>query len=124
MMNRDQRQFGFERMELWQLALEAMEGAQGIAAELGRPHGALADQLRRASVSICANLAEGVGKDGDDQRRFFSIARGSTNETAALVEVAARLGRVSTERRAKLRAPLLSVAAILTTLTRRQCARP
>jgi four helix bundle protein len=119
MMHSDQRRFGFERMELWQLALEAMEGAQEIAVGLGRPHGALADQLRRASVSMCANLAEGVGKDGDDQRRFFSIARGSTYETAALVEIAARLGRVSPERRAQLRTPLLSVAAILTTLMRR-----
>ena len=41
----------------------------------------LTSQMRRASASICANLAEGCGRDGDGElARFCSIARGSASE--------------------------------------------
>jgi four helix bundle protein len=42
----------------------------------------LAPQLRRASKSICANIAEGYGRYHYlDSLKFFSNARGSLNET-------------------------------------------
>ncbi len=44
---------------------------------------ALADQVRRASKSICANLAEGFARQGHapaDFRRFIMIAMGSSDE--------------------------------------------
>ena len=63
------------------------------------------------ALSIVANLAEGVGKDGADQKRFFGIARGSTYECGALVESAH-------ESRMRARTPLLRVAAMLTRMTR------
>jgi four helix bundle protein len=43
----------------------------------------LADQLRRASKSICANLAEGFGKQGlskTEFRRFVLMGIGSADE--------------------------------------------
>ena len=43
----------------------------------------LADQLRRASKSICANLAEGFGKQGlskTEFRRFVLMSIGSADE--------------------------------------------
>ena len=45
---------------------------------------ALADQLRRASKSICANLAEGFAKQGysaAEYRRYLLAAIGSSDET-------------------------------------------
>ena len=44
---------------------------------------ALADQLRRASKSICANLAEGFGKQSQSAtefRRFVVMSIGSADE--------------------------------------------
>ena len=44
---------------------------------------ALADQIRRASKSICANLAEGFGRQGwsrGDFRRFVIMGIGSADE--------------------------------------------
>ncbi len=44
---------------------------------------ALADQVRRASKSICANLAEGFARQGRapaDFRRFVTMAMGSADE--------------------------------------------
>ncbi len=44
---------------------------------------ALADQVRRASKSICANIAEGFGKQRQSMvefKRFLTIAMGSADE--------------------------------------------
>jgi four helix bundle protein len=44
---------------------------------------ALADQIRRASKSICANIAEGYGKQKQSKpefKRFLLIALGSSDE--------------------------------------------
>ena len=44
---------------------------------------ALADQIRRASKSICANIAEGFGKQRQSRtefRRFLLMATGSADE--------------------------------------------
>ncbi len=46
---------------------------------------ALADQLRRSSKSICANIAEGFGKQQLSKlefRRFLLMALGSSEETS------------------------------------------
>ncbi len=58
---------------------------------------ALADQLRRASKSICANLAEGFGRRGlspADCRRFVVIAIGSADEMRVWLRYAFDLGYV------------------------------
>jgi four helix bundle protein len=50
--------------------------------------GELKDQLHRASLGICLNLAEGYGKNGEkDRKRFYFIALGSCREVQALVEL-------------------------------------
>lgn len=50
----------------------------------------LCDQLKRASISVCANIAEGFGRRTKaDFANFLSIALGSTNEMIALLDVLA-----------------------------------
>ena len=50
-------------------------------------------QLRRASASVAANIAEGNGREHPgDYVRHLSIARGSLCETETFVELAQRLG--------------------------------
>lgn len=58
---------------------------------------ALADQMRRSSKSICANIAEGYGKQSQSQqefRRFLSIALGSANEMLVWTDFSRTLGYV------------------------------
>lgn len=58
----------------------------------------LTSQLRRACVSIEANLAEGSKKSTDvDYARFINIAEGSVAEVEVLVKIAADVGFLSTK---------------------------
>lgn len=54
---------------------------------------ALVLQLRKASISIAANIAEATGRSLPvDQARFIDIACGSAAETESLLELAQDLG--------------------------------
>ena len=47
------------------------------------------DQLNRATLSVCLNLAEGSGKTSvKDRKRFYEIALASHRESQALFELA------------------------------------
>src|SRR6266581_3204201 len=61
---------------------------------------ALADQLRRASKSICANLAEGFGKQAQSRaefRRFVNNSIGSADEMRVWLRYCFDLGYISQE---------------------------
>ena len=48
----------------------------------------LTSQIRRAAVSIAANLAEGCGRTGDAElRRFADMSMGSASELELLLEI-------------------------------------
>ena len=59
----------------------------------------LTSQLRRASVSVPSNIAEGWGRrTRKDYVRFLHVARGSLFEVATQVEIARRVGFLSVDR--------------------------
>jgi four helix bundle protein len=58
---------------------------------------ALADQLRRSSKSVCANIAEGFGKQNFSRlefRRFLMMALGSSEETSVWIKYSESLGYI------------------------------
>ena len=56
----------------------------------------LTNQVRRASISILSNLAEGVGRNHvKDSLQFFYISRGSLYEVDAQLLIASDLGYIS-----------------------------
>jgi len=58
----------------------------------------LTNQVRRASVSIVSNIAEGFGRNsGKDKAQFYAIAKGSLLETESQLLVAKDLGYLSEE---------------------------
>jgi four helix bundle protein len=57
----------------------------------------LADQIRRAAISIPSNVAEGNGRGTNrDSLRFLYIARGSLCELESQIDVCLRAGLIET----------------------------
>jgi len=79
----------------------------------------LVAQMRRAAVSVPANVAEGFGRGGRaDFRRFVLMARGSLFELQTHGELARRLGWLKGKTLTLLRQGSQEVDAILTGLIR------
>jgi four helix bundle protein len=59
---------------------------------------ALTSQLKRASVSVPSNIAEGFGRQTDKSfNHFLNIARGSLNEIETQLIIAKELGFIDNE---------------------------
>ena len=57
---------------------------------------ALCDQLRRASISIVSNIAEGMGRSSlKEQVHFIEIAYGSLNEVMCQLDLSEELGYIT-----------------------------
>ena len=83
---RSEPQLEHERLEVYHLGLKLHAEACGLLPR--RENRTIRDQLERASLSIVLNIAEGAGRRSSrDKRRFYEIARGSTTETAAIIDV-------------------------------------
>jgi four helix bundle protein len=96
----------FEDIDAWKKARELTKiiyevTVQGkLAADFS-----LRDQLRRAAVSIMANIAEGFEREGNKEfRQFLSMAKGSAGEVKALLYVALDAGLASSEQFQRLSA--------------------
>jgi len=75
----------FEKLEVWQLAVEYADLCYAIAEKLPKSEEYnLASQLRRAAISIALNIAEGSTSQSDpEQARFLAMAIRSLIETVA-----------------------------------------
>ena len=78
-----------ERLDVYQRSIEFLAAALRIAARLPRGQAPLADQFRRAAMSIPLNVAEGSGRSPNsaDRAKFRGIARSSAMECGAILDV-------------------------------------
>lgn len=83
----------YRDLVVWKTALQLVIEGYEIANHLPQHERyALSSQLRRAAVSIPANIADGNGRlHRGDYIRHLSIARGSLMELGTHIEIALRL---------------------------------
>ncbi|MCE5267049.1 MAG: four helix bundle protein [Planctomycetaceae bacterium] len=82
---------------LWQKAMDLVELVYHLTSAFPQDElYGLRSQLRRASVSIPSNIAEGEGRDSaGDFVRFLAIANGSRREVETQAMIAQRLGYIT-----------------------------
>jgi four helix bundle protein len=99
----------------WQVAMDLVEMVYRASA--GFPDSeryGLTSQIRRASVSVPANIAEGFGRGRKAEfRRFLEISRGSLFELQTLAELGRRLGWIKGQPLEELRDLAQRVDAVL-----------
>ena len=77
----DEEKFDFENLEVYQKALEYIDFVYEITEAFPKAEVfSLTDQFKRASTSICLNIAEGSGGSKSEFNQFLKIARRSTRE--------------------------------------------
>jgi four helix bundle protein len=113
---------GFEDLDVFQRAyrvsLEVHRVSLGFPAIEQR---ALADQIRRASKSICANLVEGFGRQGwskPEFRRFVMMATGSADEMQVWTLYARDLGYIDGDVAERWQGEYREIARMLQGLSR------
>jgi len=78
---------------------------------------AMCDQLRRASVSITSNIAEGINRySSRDKAHFIEMSYGSLMEVSSQFEIAEDLGYIKTEDRLTMDTLITEVARLLSGL--------
>ena len=87
----------FEDIDAWQRARKLVEEIYALTdrGDFAKDF-SLKDQIRRASVSIMSNIAEGFERDGRKEFiQFLSIAKGSVGEVKSQLYVALDRGYVT-----------------------------
>jgi len=103
-----------ERLDVYRVALEFQSRAAGLAL---RADAVVRDQLRRASLSIVLNIADGAGQRSRAQtRHLYAIARGSAMESAAILDVLRGFGVASATEARTARALSVRIVQMLTRL--------
>ena len=78
----------YSRLLIWNHARELVRRVSRACAST-RGEGDLISQLRRAAISVAANIAEGAERGSDREFiRFLRIADGSNAEVQALTDIA------------------------------------
>jgi len=113
-------EFGFEKLEVWQKAIALAKLVYSATATF--PHEerfGLVSQMRRAAVSVSANIAEGNSRlSRIEQARFIEMGFGSLMELVSEAKVAEQQGFLSTPDYTQLRAEVAEISRMLSGLRR------
>ena len=95
---------GYKDLRVYEKSYRAAKAIYHLSEEFPKEEiYAITNQIRRASLSIPLNIAEGYVKRGSQRefKRFLEMAIGSSNEVSVLLDFAKDLGYMSEERHEK-----------------------
>lgn len=108
----------FEDLEVWQRSRHFSALIYKITDEGSfKKDFGLKDQLRRASVSVTSNIAEGFERNGNKEFvQFLSYAKGSSGEIRAQLYIAKDLEYVTADRFAELSSKITEISKMISGL--------
>ena len=110
--------FSFEKLDAYNYSRELTKGVYTLLQQFPKEETfALGSQLRRAVVSISANIAEGCGRNSiKEKTHFIEIAFGSLTESFCELQIAQDLGYITEDEFNDLRPKFSVVAKYLSSL--------
>ena len=89
----------FKNLKIWQEGIKIVLEIYKLTGQLpDEEKFGLISQMRRCSVSIPSNIAEGYGRNSDaEMNRFLNIARGSSYELETQLLLSIELGFIKTD---------------------------
>ena len=110
--------FGYRKLIAYQKAKEIVKRTYSLLKKFpAEERYAMCDQLRRASVSITSNIAEGVNRYSvKDKSHFIEMAYGSLMEVSSQFEIAEELGYITANDRLSMDLLIEEVARLLSGL--------
>ncbi len=110
--------FGYRKLIAYQKAKEVVKRTYKLLKKFPSDERfAMCDQLRRASVSITSNIAEGVNRYPiKDKSHFIEMAYGSLMEVSSQFEIAEDLNYITPEERINMDQLIEEVARLLSGL--------
>lgn len=89
----------FENLNVWQKSVQLAVSVYDLSKKLPREElYGISDQIKRSSVSVPSNIAEGCSRDSTKEfLRFLSISRGSLAELETQLVITVRTGLLSVE---------------------------
>jgi len=107
--------FDFEKLEVYQLGIEFVDKIFEITESFpSYLQYSLGDQLRRASLSILNNLAEGSGKKSPrEKNRYYEISLDSARECIPMLTIALRRKLIKEETHSLLRDSCSRICSML-----------
>ena len=84
----------FRDLQVWQKSIQLSVSVYRLTKDFPREEiYGMTNQMRRASVSVASNIAEGHGRmSTGEYRQFLGMARGSNSELQTQLEIARALG--------------------------------
>lgn len=112
--------FGFEKLDVWQKSVDVANEVYRLTREFpDYEKFGLANQMRRAAVSISSNIAEGSSRESKkDFARFLQIAYGSVMEVVSQLHIAQRQDFIPKEDARKLYLNCEEIARMISGLKR------
>ena len=110
--------FGYRKLIAYQKAKEVVKHTYKLLKKFpAEERYAMCDQLRRASVSITSNIAEGINRYSvKDKSHFIEMSYGSLMEISSQFEIAEDLGYITAEERLSMDQLIEEVARLLSGL--------
>jgi four helix bundle protein len=116
----------FRKLEVWQKTQKLVSSVYKLTGTFPTVERyGLSSQMRRAAVSVSANLAEGCGRMGDiELRRFVRISLGSLSELECELLLASDLRFLESQTASGIVAEIHSIRGMLQKLHRALPAKP
>ncbi len=111
-------EYNYQKLDVYKVAKELVQQVYVLLKEYpSEEKYALCDQIRRAVISVPANIAEGMGRTSKkEQKHFLEIAYGSLMEVQCLLDISTDLGYISKDSYNSINTLIFRVATMINKL--------